>query len=73
MRRVWIEIPRLEGGQAGGESPSMRRVWIEIRILSALTRSSMASPSMRRVWIEIQRYILGLWVIAVTLHAEGVD
>ena len=54
------------------KSPSTRRVWIEIYI-GAAGSSRDGSPSTRRVWIEILKTRLVSWVLAVTLHAEGVD
>ena len=51
---------------------SMRREWIEI-FPDRPGAAPSESPSMRREWIEMCYNIKRREVIAVSLHAEGVD
>ena len=54
-------------------SPSMRREWIEMACKTYDLHRSVRSPSMRREWIEIRETLFFEKLLAVSLHAEGVD
>ena len=51
----------------------MRREWIEIGIAKAMAEQWGKSPSMRREWVEIGHGCVSSSILAVSLHAEGVD